>query len=122
MPPFVTSHQLAYAPMPVHCQGCVLQSSLYTLIHTHTHVHTCTHAHTHIHTYTHRVLHQLHTCSYRISREAGVNIITGTGYYVDALMPEDAKMMSVREVSTSVLSRIMVKYAFLGCYTRKALV
>ena len=27
-----------------------------------------------------------------------MNIITGTGYYVDAFMSEDVKMMSVKEV------------------------
>ena len=34
----------------------------------------------------------------RIARESGVNIIAGTGYYVDALIPEEAKMMTVQEV------------------------
>ena len=33
-----------------------------------------------------------------IARESGVNIITGTGYYVDFTVPEEAKMMTVQEV------------------------
>ena len=34
----------------------------------------------------------------KIARESGVNIITGTGYYVDFTVPEEAKMMTVQEV------------------------
>ena len=36
----------------------------------------------------------------RIARESGVNIIARTGYYVyvDALIPEEAKMMTMEEV------------------------
>ena len=45
----------------------------------------------------------------KIARESGVNIITGTGYYVDFTVPEEAKMMTVQEV------RI---YIYIICSTR----
>ena len=34
----------------------------------------------------------------QISRESGVNIVTGTGYYIDAFLPEDVKLLSTHEV------------------------
>ena len=34
----------------------------------------------------------------RISKESGVNIITGTSYYVDSFVAPDAKLLSVQEV------------------------
>ena len=42
----------------------------------------------------------------KIARESGVNIITGTGYYVDLIVPEDAKMMTVQEVYILVFHAI----------------
>ena len=33
-----------------------------------------------------------------ISRESGVHIITGTGYYVGSLLPEEVKLMTSQEV------------------------
>lgn len=38
----------------------------------------------------------------QISRESGVNIITGTGYYIDAFLPEDVKLLSTHEVGLSL--------------------
>ena len=35
----------------------------------------------------------------QISRESGVKIVTGTGYYVDAFLSEDVKLLSTKEVS-----------------------
>ena len=34
----------------------------------------------------------------RIARDSGVNVIAGTGFYFDAFVPEETKMMSVQEV------------------------
>ena len=34
----------------------------------------------------------------RISRETGLNIVAGTAFYVEPLMPEEVKMMSVQQV------------------------
>ena len=36
-----------------------------------------------------------------ISRESGVNIIVGTGYYVDATLPDEVKSMSIEQVKSS---------------------
>ena len=41
----------------------------------------------------------------KIARESGVNIITGTGYYVDFTVPEEAKMMTVQEIHTIIKER-----------------
>ena len=38
----------------------------------------------------------------QISRESGVNIVTGTGYYLDYFLPEEAKLFSVHEVNCMV--------------------
>ena len=35
----------------------------------------------------------------QISRESGVNIVTGTGYYIDAFLTEDVKLLTAHEVS-----------------------
>ena len=42
----------------------------------------------------------------QISRESGVNIITGTGYYLDSFLPEDVKLLSTHEVVIHTLSRV----------------
>ena len=34
----------------------------------------------------------------QISRESGVNIVTGTGYYIDSFLSEEAKLLSTHEV------------------------
>lgn len=34
-----------------------------------------------------------------ISRESGVNIVVGTGYYVDAVLPDKVKRMSIEQVN-----------------------
>ena len=34
----------------------------------------------------------------QISRESGVNIVTGTGYYIDSFLSEDTKLLSTHEV------------------------
>ena len=36
----------------------------------------------------------------QISRESGVNIVTGSGYYLDSFLPEDVKLLSTHEVDT----------------------
>ena len=38
----------------------------------------------------------------QISRESGVNIVTGTGYYVDSFLPEDVKLLSANEVQCNI--------------------
>lgn len=35
----------------------------------------------------------------KIARDSGVNVVAGTGFYFDAFAPEEAKMMTVQEVS-----------------------
>ena len=35
----------------------------------------------------------------QISRESGVNVVMGTGYYVDSYLSEDTKLMTSQEVS-----------------------
>ena len=40
----------------------------------------------------------------QISRESGVNIVTGTGYYIDSFLSEDAKLLSTHEVEWSILT------------------
>ena len=37
----------------------------------------------------------------QISRESGINIVTGTGYYVDSFLSEDTKLLSTHEVEIS---------------------
>lgn len=39
----------------------------------------------------------------QISRESGVNIVMGTGYYVGSFLPEDVKLLTVQEVSSTCL-------------------
>ena len=39
----------------------------------------------------------------RVSKESGVNIITGTSYYVDAAVPPDVKSLSVQEVHVHLM-------------------
>ena len=44
----------------------------------------------------------------RISKETGVNIIIGTGFYVDASVSPDTKMLSVQEVQIYMYSVCVV--------------
>ena len=37
----------------------------------------------------------------QISRESGVNIVTGTGFYIDSFLEEDVKLLSTHEVCTN---------------------
>ncbi len=41
-----------------------------------------------------------------ISRETGVNIVMGTGFYVDSFLTEDIKRMSVQEVMIEISQHI----------------
>ena len=47
----------------------------------------------------------------RISRESGVNIITGTSYYIDSTVPEEAKLLSVQEVHVYTCIQCMYMYS-----------
>jgi phosphotriesterase-related protein len=42
----------------------------------------------------------------RISKETGVNIIIGTGFYVDASVSPDTKMLSVQELCDAIVSEV----------------
>ena len=39
----------------------------------------------------------------QISRDSGVNIVMGTGYYIDSFLSEDVKLLSTHEVKTHLL-------------------
>ncbi len=63
-----------------------------------------THPHTHTHT---------HRCQPgpellpQISRESGVHIITGTGYYVNSFLPDYAKSLSSNQMAEQMYSEIV---------------
>jgi len=43
----------------------------------------------------------------QISRAAGVNIIHGTGFYLESFLPEEAKLLSVREMADFMVGEIL---------------
>ena len=42
-----------------------------------------------------------------MSQESGIKIVAGTGYYVDAYLSEEVKMMSEDEMVDSIVKEIM---------------
>ena len=46
-------------------------------------------------------------CLSRMSQESGIKIVAGTGYYVDAYLSEEVKMMSEDEMVDSIVKEIM---------------
>ena len=57
----------------------------------------------------------------QISRESGVHVVMGTGYYVGAYLPEDVKLMSTHEVSKKLtLVLTIFPHSDFQCCTSKA--
>ena len=51
----------------------------------------------------------------RISRETGLHIVAGTSFYVDPLIPEEVKLMTVEEVQRMYASLVPVAGPFNTC-------
>ena len=51
----------------------------------------------------------------QISRESGVNIVTGTGYYIDSFLSEDAKLLSTHEVESGAHTHTHTHTHFSKC-------